>query len=67
MYKGQKGDDELSISQKAIKTLGAKVEKIQEYDLRDAGRRKIYIITKLTPTDRTYPRGKNMPKIRPIL
>ena len=67
MYKGQKGEEELALSNKAISTLGGQFEKTLNYELKDNGARHIYIIKKITPTDKKYPRGKNLPKSKPIL
>ena len=67
MYKGQKGEEELAISNKAISTLGGQFEKTLNYNLLDNGARLIYIIKKIRPTDKKYPRGKNLPKTKPIL
>lgn len=69
IYKSSKLDEELKEAQKAIKTLGGEVEKIQDYEIGFAGEkisRKILIIKKVTPTPAKYPRGQNKPKLSPI-
>ncbi len=67
MYKGQKAEEELSQSQKAITILGGKFNKISTFDLKEYGFRKIIFIDKINKTDKKYPRGKNLPKTNPIL
>ena len=67
MYKGQKGDEELSSSKKAISILGGVYKKTLNYSLLDNGARNIYVLKKIMPTDKKYPRGKNLPKTKPIL
>lgn len=68
MYKGSSAEEELSIGEKAILTLGGKVEKILNFALNEVdSQRKIIVINKINKTDKKYPRDKNLPKIKPIL
>lgn len=67
MYKGLKADEELLSGKKAILTLGGKVEKTLDYDNSSLGNRSIIFIKKVSHTDKKYPRGKNLPKNKPIL
>ena len=67
MYKGQKGEEELSLSQKAITVLGGAFDKVLSFNLRENGERLIYILKKVKQTDKKYPRGKNLPKVKPIM
>ncbi len=67
MYKGQKADEELEEGKKAIKVLGGKVGEIQRFDLPEIGNRAVIIIEKVFKTDKKYPRGKNLPKTKPII
>lgn len=68
MYKSEKLEEELSLGQKAIATLGGKVEKIDDYTLKEVdGTRKILFIKKINSTNKKYPRPKNLPKLKPIL
>lgn len=68
MYKSQKLDEELSISNKAISVLGGKIDKIEDFDLKEySSSRKILYLLKVKNTPKLYPRGKNLPKIKPIV
>ena len=66
MYKSQRLDDELEVGRKAIKILGGEIERIDEFSL-DGQERKILLIKKVTPSPKAYPRGKNLPKVKPII
>ena len=68
MYKGSLAEQELNEGEKAIFTLGGKVDKILDFHLNEVDSiRKIAIIKKLNKTDKKYPRGKNLPKTKPIV
>lgn len=68
MYKGEKLQEELELGNKAISTLGAKVEKIEEFYLKEVeSKRYILLLEKVKKTDSKYPRGKNLPKTKPII
>ena len=66
-YKGQKGDDELEKAKNAIKFLGGVFYKKLEFNKAILGERKIIILDKIAHTPAKYPRGKNLPKTKPIL
>lgn len=68
MYKSQKLDDEILTSEKAISTLGGKIYKIENYNLKEClSIRKILYLVKIKHTPKTYPRNKNLPKTKPIV
>ena len=68
MYKGSKINEELSTGKKAIQVLGGKEEKILEFNLEEIeSARYILVINKINTTNKIYPRGKNLPKSKPIL
>ena len=68
MYKGEKLQEELELGNNAISTLGAKVEKIEEFYLKEVeSKRYILLLEKVKKTDSKYPRGKNLPKTKPII
>lgn len=69
MYKGEKLADELTLGKKAISTLGGRVNEIYEYVLEESNHSKRFVleISKIKHTDKKYPRGKNLPKSKPIL
>lgn len=67
IYKSQKLEDEIETSQNALKVLGCKVEKIENFNIDEIdAARKILIIKKCFVTPIKYPRGKNLPKTKPI-
>lgn len=67
MYKAEKAEEEIKEGEKAIKTLGGKIEKIKEFVLAEVeGKRKIVYISKIASTPTKYPRGKNLPKTKPL-
>lgn len=60
-------DTEVADSQKALKVLGGKVEKVVTYSLGEyANVRALIVIKKVAPTPKGYPRGQNKPRIKPI-
>ncbi len=68
MYKGNKVEEELTLGRNAIFSLGGKVEKIENFNLKEvSSERFILIIDKIKHTDKKYPRNKNLPKTKPIL
>ena len=67
MYKGGGFQEELVIGQKAINILGGKVVNVFNYKLNEIdSQRNIIIIKKFSMTDKKYPRGKNLPKLKPL-
>lgn len=68
MYKGERLNEELSIGQNAIKTLGCQVENTLKFDLKEVdSKRFVLILKKIHATNQKYPRGKNLPKTKPIM
>lgn len=68
MYKGASAEEELKSGEKAIQTLGGKLEKVVDFSLTEVESvRKVAIIKKVKPTEKKYPRGKNLPKTKPII
>ena len=63
--KGGSCEEEINNAKLAIKTLGGKIDKVEEYNL-EGNSRTIIIIKKIMPTPNKYPRGKNFPKTKPI-
>lgn len=63
--KGPKADEELEEAKNAIKILGGKVIDIERFDLSGNERANI-LVKKIHPTNRKYPRGKNLPKTKPL-
>lgn len=68
MYKGSKVDEEIALGQKAINELGGKIINVQNFYLSEVdSERNIVFIKKIHSTNKKYPRGKNLPKTKPIL
>ena len=71
IYKASKLDEELSFAQKAISTLGGKVEKVEKYTIDEEGfekmERNILVIRKISSTPAKFPRNGNKPRISPIV
>lgn len=68
MYKGAKAEEELIEGQKAIKELGGKLDKKIKFVLQEVeSERNIVVIKKICHTKLIYPRGKNLPKSKPIV
>ncbi len=68
MYKSQRVQEELEQGKNSISTLGGKLRDIQETKLAeiDASRTLVFI-DKIKSTPIQYPRGKNLPKTKPIM
>ena len=66
-YKGGDIEQELQDSLNAIKILGGQIDVVKDFSLpMDKGSRTLVIIKKIKPTPKIYPRGKNLPKIKPL-
>lgn len=66
-YKSNDIEDELNAAQNAIKTLGGEVENIHSFSLPGTDIvRKIVEIKKVRHSPSIYPRGKNLPRTKPI-
>lgn len=64
-YKSIDAGTELLEAKKCISVLGGGYKDTLSYNLQDATRNLI-VINKIKPTNNTYPRGLNKPKLRPI-
>ena len=68
MYKSQKVEEELMTGEKAIKELGGQVAQVIKMNIEEIeAERNFIVIKKVQKTPQKYPRGKNLPKIKPIL
>ena len=68
MYKASKAEEEIKEGEKAVKTLGGKIKKVATFELKEVeSERKIIVIDKVSSTPPKYPRGKNLPKTKPIV
>ncbi len=65
--KGSQGEEELEDAQKAIHTLGGKLNRVESFELpEDAGERTIVLIDKVKKTPRKYPRQAGTPNKKPL-
>lgn len=65
--KGSQGEDELDDAQKAIQTLGGKLDRVEKFELpEDAGERTIVFIDKVKKTPKKYPRQAGTPNKKPL-
>lgn len=64
-YKSKGAEEEISNSKRALQILGGEIKDIIKYNLED-NERCLLIIEKVKPTDNKYPRGKNLPKTKPL-
>ena len=68
MYKGSNFEDEINQGKRAISTLGGKLDRVLQFKIEEIDIfRAIVIIKKQNSTNPLYPRGKNLPKTKPIL
>ncbi len=66
-YKGGDVQQEITDSLNAIRTLGGQISEVKSINLPlEKGSRTLVIIKKVKSTPKVYPRGKNLPKIKPL-
>lgn len=67
-YKSEKTDEEIANAKNAISVLGGKVKEIRDVSAFVGGdaTRKLIVIEKIAPTPPKYPRGKNLPRLKPL-
>lgn len=65
-YKSEKTDEEIDAAEKAIAILGGKIEKVERFDLDNAGSRSLVFIKKEKPTPKKFPRKPGVAKKEPI-
>lgn len=67
-YKSQKAEEEILESKNAMNVLGGKVSQLQNVLLKEIDSIRInVVIEKVKQTPNIYPRGKNLPKLKPIM
>ncbi|MDD2446045.1 MAG: 16S rRNA (guanine(527)-N(7))-methyltransferase RsmG [Clostridia bacterium] len=64
-YKSKSAEEEVLNSKHALQILGGKIVGIKKYVIEENDRCLI-IVKKIKTTDKKYPRGKNLPKIKPL-
>lgn len=66
-FKSKDIDEEVENAKNAISILGGKIEEIKEINIPDTDIvRKLVFIKKIKETPSKYPRGKNLPKTKPL-
>ena len=63
--KGPKADEEVKLAKNALEILGGEVIKMDEFDL-EGNERCNVIVRKVRSCKKTYPRGQNLPKRKPL-
>ena len=67
MYKSARINEEISESGNAIPLLGGKISQLHIFSLAEVqSERKIVEVQKISRTPEKYPRGKNLPKLKPL-
>lgn len=65
-YKSEKAESEAEAAVSAITLLGGRIREIREAFVAAGLTRKLIIIDKIAPTPPKYPRGKNLPRLKPL-
>ena len=65
-YKSEKAESEAEAAASAITLLGGRIREIREAFVAAGLTRKLIIIDKIAPTPPKYPRGKNLPRLKPL-
>ncbi len=65
-YKSEKAESEAEAAASAITLLGGRIREIREAFVASGLTRKLIIIDKIAPTPPKYPRGKNLPRLKPL-
>ena len=65
-YKSVDTDKEIEEAKNAIKQLGGRIEKISDEILSNEISRRFVIIRKIKPCEKKHPRGKNLPRLKPL-
>lgn len=65
-YKSEKAESEAEAAASAITLLGGRIREIREVFVAPGLTRKLIIIDKIAPTPPKYPRGKNLPRLKPL-
>lgn len=64
-YKSEKTEEELELAKNALAVLGGKLRGVTDVS-RDGNVRKLIVIEKVKPCPEKYPRGKNLPRVKPL-
>lgn len=65
-YKSEKAEAEAAAAGNAVALLGGRLREIREVNVAPGLTRKLIVIDKIDPTPLKYPRGKNLPRLKPL-
>jgi len=65
-FKGSSVHEEIVLANNALEKLGGWVEKVENANLDDETTRHLVMITKTKKTPMEYPRGRNLPRLKPL-
>lgn len=65
-YKSEKAEAEAAAAGNAVALLGGRLREIREANVAPGLTRKLIVIDKIDPTPLKYPRGKNLPRLKPL-
>lgn len=64
-YKSEKTDEEIATAKNALSVLGGEIVEVKDVSTGEFNR-KLIVIKKVKPTPPKYPRGKNLPRVKPL-
>ena len=65
-YKSEKAEAETAAAGNAVALLGGRLREIREVNVAPGLTRKLIVVDKIDPTPLKYPRGKNLPRLKPL-
>ena len=65
-YKSEKAEAEAAAAGNAVALLGGRLREIREVNVAPGLTRKLIVVDKIAPTPLKYPRGKNLPRLKPL-
>ena len=65
-YKSEKTDEEVDLAKSAIEILGGEIAQITTENVADGITRRLVVIKKVSSSPKKYPRGKNLPRVKPL-
>lgn len=65
-YKSEKAEAEAAAAGNAVALLGGRLREIREVNVAPRLTRRLIVVDKIAPTPPKYPRGKNLPRLKPL-
>lgn len=65
-YKSEKAEAEAAAAGNAVALLGGSLREIREVNVAPGLTRRLIVVDKIAPTPSKYPRGKNLPRLKPL-